>query len=106
MLLGSAECGHSGIEELIVATKDDEVKQIESLHKLASANGVPGLEIIDSRKIKELEPSIDAKRALFSSETGIIYLFKFQINLGKLLSVLPCLVLIQLIPINLAATEP
>jgi len=58
--------------KLIVATNDKEAKQIEKLYQLASANGVTGLEIIDSKKTIELEPNIDAQCALFSPETGII----------------------------------
>ncbi|MFC1753623.1 NAD(P)/FAD-dependent oxidoreductase [Thermoproteota archaeon] len=60
------------IQKLVVATCDKEVKQVEDLFKRGIANGVLGLEIIDSSKVKALEPNIKAKCALFSKESGII----------------------------------
>jgi len=58
--------------KLIVATNSDEDKQISLLYKQGNTNGVVGLEIIDSAKIKKLQPNIEGIRALFSPETGIV----------------------------------
>ena len=58
--------------KLIVSTNSDEDKQIDVFYTQGNTNGVVGLEIIDSAKIKELEPNIEGIRALFSPETGVV----------------------------------
>ena len=58
--------------KLIVASNKKEVEQIEKLYKLAVANGVENINIIDLEEIKELEPEIEGLCALFSPETGIV----------------------------------
>lgn len=58
--------------KLIVATNKEEVKQVENLYKQGNINGVVALEIIDSLRIKELEPNIKGICALFSPESGIV----------------------------------
>lgn len=58
--------------KLIVASNDKEAKQVERLYKLAGANGVESLKIINSKEIKERESNIEGVCALFSPETGIV----------------------------------
>ncbi|MEN6622401.1 MAG: NAD(P)/FAD-dependent oxidoreductase [Smithella sp.] len=80
---------HKKIGKLIVATKPDEIGEIEILHQNAVRNGVNSTEIINAERIAQLEPNIRAFAALFSSETGIISVhdlmnyFLFQANNKK-----------------------
>lgn len=58
--------------KLIVATCDEEIEQVRALLRRGSDNGVEGLEIIDAEKIRELEPAVKARCALYSPESGIV----------------------------------
>jgi L-2-hydroxyglutarate oxidase LhgO len=58
--------------KLIVATSEDEIPIIEGIQKTAFNNGVEDLEIIDKKRIAELEPSVFALKAIFSPSTGIV----------------------------------
>jgi L-2-hydroxyglutarate oxidase LhgO len=71
------------IGKLTVATDADEVKQVDALYKQAKDNGVSGLEIIDSKRIRKLEPRIQGLRALHSPETGIVDSHKLMDCLSK-----------------------
>ena len=42
--------------KLVVATNKDEIGRLEQLHKRALQNCVPGIEMVDEKKIKEIEP--------------------------------------------------
>ncbi len=65
--VGYEECG-----KLIVAVRDDEISQLESLLALGRANAVEDLEILDAAQIAQLEPEIQAVAALWSPRTGIV----------------------------------
>ncbi len=58
--------------KIIVATKEEELNQLEEIKKKGEANGVEGLEIIGKDKIRELEPNVSAIVALYSPITGVI----------------------------------
>ena len=62
-----ARCG-----KLIVAARESEVGQLESLLARGRANGVEGLEIVDRAFIARREPAVAAVAALFSPATGIV----------------------------------
>lgn len=47
--------------ELVLALNDQEVRLLQLLKRRGEAIGLPGLEIINGRKIRELEPSISTK---------------------------------------------
>jgi len=63
---------HKKTGKLIVATKPEETDEIEYLHENARRNGVLSTELINTRKIAQLEPNIQACAALYFPETGII----------------------------------
>lgn len=58
--------------KLIVATTADEDKSVVELYERGCLNGVPGLEIFNAEKVKQIEPNVCATSALWSPETGII----------------------------------
>ncbi|RLA91182.1 MAG: FAD/NAD(P)-binding oxidoreductase [Deltaproteobacteria bacterium] len=61
--------------ELLIALKDEMIPEIRMRKGWGEKNGVKGLEIIDSKKVKELEPNISDKvmAALYSWGHGLIY---------------------------------
>ena len=63
---------HRKLGKLIVATTDDEVEALERLQRRGTANGVPGLALIDGREVARREPCVHARAALVSPETGIV----------------------------------
>ena len=44
------------------------------------ANGVEGLECLDRKSIRALEPEVEARMALYSRETGMLYLVGTSTN--------------------------
>ncbi len=65
--VGYRECG-----KLIVAVREDEIPDLESLLKLGKANGVEDLEILDEAQVRKLESGITAVAALWSPRTGLV----------------------------------
>lgn len=63
---------YSRCGKLIVASNEEEHKQVERLYDIATKNGVEGLEIVYSKRIQELEPHVRGYSALYSPNTGIV----------------------------------
>jgi L-2-hydroxyglutarate oxidase LhgO len=60
------------VGKLVVALDDSELARLEALRERATANGVPGLEVVGPERIRELEPHAAGVRALWSPTTGIV----------------------------------
>ena len=60
------------VGKVIVATSEAELPRLDELHRRGTANGVPGLEMIDQARLKEIEPHSAGIKALWSPKTGII----------------------------------
>lgn len=58
--------------KVVVATATDELPRLEELFRRGVTNGVEGLEMIDSERLKELEPHATGIKALYAPSTGII----------------------------------
>jgi L-2-hydroxyglutarate oxidase LhgO len=58
--------------KVIVATSEAELPRLEELHRRGTENGVPGLEVIDAARIREIEPHSAGIKGLYSPQTGII----------------------------------
>jgi len=58
--------------KVVVATSQEELPRLDELHRRGIANGLEGLEIIGSERLKELEPHAIGIKALYVPETGII----------------------------------
>ena len=82
------ECGKT-----IVATSENELGRLQDLYERGQANGVPGLEMIGSERLQEIEPHVAGVQALWSPKTGIVDYVKitnryadiFQENGGSVL---------------------
>jgi L-2-hydroxyglutarate oxidase LhgO len=64
--------GVNPIGKLVVALSEDELGRFEDLRERATANGIPGLEVIGPDGIRDLEPHAVGIRALWSPTTGIV----------------------------------
>jgi L-2-hydroxyglutarate oxidase LhgO len=60
------DCG-----KVIVATREDELPRLQTLYERGIANGVP-VELIDARRLRELEPHAAGLRAIHSPTTSIV----------------------------------
>ena len=58
--------------KVVVATTREELPRLEELHRRGEANGLRGLEIIGTGRLKELEPHATGIKGLHVPETGII----------------------------------
>ena len=58
--------------KVIVATGAAEVPRLLALYERGTANGVPGLELIEPERLREIEPHARAVRALYSPSTAIV----------------------------------
>ena len=61
------QCG-----KVIVATHQDQLDRLQSLHERGIANGVQGLEMIGPERLSEIEPHAMGIQALWVPHTGII----------------------------------
>jgi len=63
---------HKKMGKLIVATNDEEIKELERLFLQGLENGVSDLRLLSQREIKDFEPEVKALRAIYSPSSGII----------------------------------
>ncbi|MHC4661466.1 MAG: NAD(P)/FAD-dependent oxidoreductase [Planctomycetota bacterium] len=64
--------GHKRTGKLIVATNDEEAKQLEDILERGNANGVDDLCMLSEKDAKILEPHVCSVAAIHSPSTGII----------------------------------
>lgn len=69
------------VGSLVVAFSDEEVETLNELLERGNTNGVPGLEIYDTAKLREAEPYIsdEAKAALWAPSAGIVCPYELTI---------------------------
>lgn len=65
--VGYQECG-----KLIVAVREDEIPQLESLLALGQANAVEDLVLLNGDQVRQMEPEISAVAALWSPRTALV----------------------------------
>jgi L-2-hydroxyglutarate oxidase LhgO len=73
----NAYCSERGLPwdargKLVIARDDAEVGRLRELERRATANGVPGVRWLDGPAIRELEPDVAGRAALFSPTTAIV----------------------------------
>ena len=92
-------CQDNGVEyqmcgKVIVATDRSELAGLDELYRRGTANGVPGLRMIEAEELRELEPYASGVKALHSPNTGIIdytqvalaYANRFRDNGGEVVT--------------------
>ena len=69
------------VGSLVVAFSDEEMETVKELLERGVKNGVPGLEIYDQAKLREVEPAIsdEAKGALWAPSAGIVCPYELTI---------------------------
>ena len=77
---------HDLCGKLIVATKEEELKQIELILARGKENGLEGLKILDAQAIKEIEPYVEGIKAIRVPQTGIIDYVGFTKKLAEKIS--------------------
>ena len=58
--------------KVVVAKSDYELPRLYELHRRGLANGVAGLQIIETERLRELEPNATGVKALYVPQTGIV----------------------------------
>jgi len=58
--------------KLTVAIGEEDIDEIDKLMKMGHDNGVSDMKLLDGRQVKELEPNVEVKKALFTPTTGIL----------------------------------
>lgn len=71
------------VGKLVVAITAAEAPDLEKLKALGDANGVPSLEIIDSKEIKRMEPNISGYAAMNAPSAAITCPFRLTIALAE-----------------------
>lgn len=69
------------VGKLIVATSLEEEAKLQSIHEMATANGVTDLEWLTPLDVMRLEPEIHCTKALLSPSTGIVDASAFMLSL-------------------------
>ena len=60
------------IGKVIVATTDAELPRLQTLYERGTANGVPGLRLLEPGELRTIEPHAAAVRAIHSPSTAIV----------------------------------
>ncbi len=63
---------HERCGKLVVATKQEEIPQLQKLEERGKANGLTGIKKLNSEELKEYEPHVSGLSGLFITETGIV----------------------------------
>ncbi len=66
------DIGHKRVGKLIVATEDNEREGLRALYAHGLGNEVEGLRLIDGQEARSLEPTVCARAAIHSANTGIV----------------------------------
>ncbi|CAJ0591046.1 unnamed protein product [Cylicocyclus nassatus] len=63
---------HKKIGKLIVAVDQEEIPRLEVLYERAKKNGCKNIEMVDGKRIQEIQPHCRGLKALWSPHTGIV----------------------------------
>ena len=69
--------------KVVVATSEEEVPRLKTLYERGTANGVPGLAMIDAARVREIEPHVRAVAGIHSPNTAIIDYSEVVAALGR-----------------------
>jgi L-2-hydroxyglutarate oxidase len=74
---------HDICGKLIVATREEELEQIDRILERGKQNGLSGLSILNSQEIVEIEPFVEGLKAIRVPQTGIIDYVGFSKKLAE-----------------------
>ncbi|MFN5830881.1 MAG: FAD-dependent oxidoreductase, partial [Bacteroidota bacterium] len=77
---------HDICGKVILATHESELAHMNKVYNNGLANGVEGIEIIDTKKVKEIEPYAEGIGAIYVPCTGIIDYVGLTVRLGEVLT--------------------
>ena len=63
---------HDVCGKVVVAVSKDELPRLDKIYETGKANGLEGVEKIDTKRLKEIEPYVEGIAALWVPEAGII----------------------------------
>lgn len=63
---------HDVCGKVVVAVSEDELPRLDKIYEMGRVNGLEGVEKIDSKRLKEIEPYVEGIAALWVPEAGII----------------------------------
>lgn len=77
--------GYRETGSLVLAFSEEEKKHLEDLYRDGIANGVGGMEIIDGKEVRRIEPylSKEVKWALYCKDSGVCSPYEFTIALTE-----------------------
>lgn len=58
--------------KLVIASDESELDRLAALHTRGTANGLAGLQLLDERAMREIEPAVRGIRAIWVPEAGIV----------------------------------
>ncbi|GAB6086548.1 FAD-dependent oxidoreductase [Alkaliphilus crotonatoxidans] len=73
------------IGSLVVAFDEEDMASLKRLYQQGEANGVPGIELIDGKRVKEMEPNLNDQiiGALYAPSAGIVGPWELAIALAE-----------------------
>lgn len=63
---------HDRCGKIVVATREDELPNMDTLEQRGKANGLEGIKRLTAEQLKEYEPHVDGIAGLFVPQTGIV----------------------------------
>ena len=76
---------HDVCGKVVVAVSEDELPRLDEIYKIGKANGLKGVEKIDAKRLKKIEPYAEGIAALWVPESGIIDFVGVTIKLADLI---------------------
>jgi len=58
--------------KVVVANSDDEIGRLERLHDRGIENGVAGLRLISMHELREIEPNVEGRKALYAPNSAVV----------------------------------
>ncbi|MGH2491828.1 MAG: FAD-dependent oxidoreductase, partial [Candidatus Limnocylindria bacterium] len=58
--------------KLVIASDESELDRLAALHTRGTANSLAGLQLLDERAVREIEPAVRGIRAIWVPEAGIV----------------------------------
>ncbi|MEA1987454.1 MAG: NAD(P)/FAD-dependent oxidoreductase [Candidatus Marinimicrobia bacterium] len=74
---------YDNCKKLVVANNEAELDYLKKLMVQGEKNNCKGLSLIDEKKIKEIEPKVTGKYAIYSEKTAVVLPYELTIGLAE-----------------------